>query len=196
MRTFANVFSRYRFAVLAALISVSVVCLFVRPNIAYAAGVDDETKFVFNTFSFLIWGALVMWMCAGFTMLESGSVRTKNASTICLKNIGIYSIAGIAYFVIGYNLMYVDIVGGFIGSFNLMYGSSADEIALLGGDVSATAAVVENGYSTMSDWFFQMVFVATAASIVSGTLAERVKMWPFFLFTRSSPRTWCKSTSS
>ena len=183
MRTFANVFSRYRFAVLAALISVSVVCLFVRPNIAYAAGVDDETKFVFNTFSFLIWGALVMWMCAGFTMLESGSVRTKNASTICLKNIGIYSIAGIAYFVIGYNLMYVDIVGGFIGSFNLLYGSSADEIALLGGDVSATAAVVENGYSTMSDWFFQMVFVATAASIVSGTLAERVKMWPFFLFT-------------
>ena len=183
MRTFANVFSRYRFAVLAALISVSVVCLFVRPNIAYAAGVDDETKFVFNTFSFLIWGALVMWMCAGFTMLESGSVRTKNASTICLKNIGIYSIAGIAYFVIGYNLMYVDIVGGFIGSFNLMYGSSADEIALLGGDQSATAAVVESGYSTMSDWFFQMVFVATAASIVSGTLAERVKMWPFFLFT-------------
>ena len=183
MRTFANVFSRYRFAVLAALISVSVVCLFVRPNIACAAGVDDETKFVFNTFSFLIWGALVMWMCAGFTMLESGSVRTKNASTICLKNIGIYSIAGIAYFVIGYNLMYVDIVGGFIGSFNLLYGSSADEIALLGGDVSATAAVVENGYSTMSDWFFQMVFVATAASIVSGTLAERVKMWPFFLFT-------------
>ena len=77
MRTFANIFSRYRFAVLAALISVSVVCLFVRPNIAYAAGVDDETKFVFNTFSFLIWGALVMWMCAGFTMLESGSVRTK-----------------------------------------------------------------------------------------------------------------------
>ena len=134
MRTFANVFSRYRFAVLAALISVSVVCLFVRPNLAYAAGVDDETKFVFNTFSFLIWGALVMWMCAGFTMLESGSVRTKNASTICLKNIGIYSIAGIAYFVIGYNLMYVDIVGGFIGSFNLLYGSSADEIALLGGD--------------------------------------------------------------
>ena len=183
MKTFANILARYRFAVLAALISVSVVCLFVRPNIAYAAGVDDETKFVFNTFAFLIWGALVMWMCAGFTMLESGSVRTKNASTICLKNIGIYSIAGIAYFVIGYNLMYVDIVGGFIGSFNLMYGSSADEIALLGGDVSATAAVVENGYSTMSDWFFQMVFVATAASIVSGTLAERVKMWPFFLFT-------------
>ena len=183
MRTFANFFVRYRFAVAAVLVLLSAICLFVRPNIAYAAGVDDETAFVFNTFSFLIWGALVMWMCAGFTMLESGSVRTKNASTICLKNIGIYSIAGLAYFIIGYNLMYVDIVGGFIGSFNLMYGSTADEIALLGGDAGATAAVVENGYSTMSDWFFQMVFVATAASIVSGTLAERVKMWPFFLFT-------------
>ncbi len=183
MRTFANFFVRYRFAVAAVLVLLSAICLFVRPSIAYAAGVDDETAFVFNTFSFLIWGALVMWMCAGFTMLESGSVRTKNASTICLKNIGIYSIAGLAYFIIGYNLMYVDIVGGFIGSFNLMYGSTADEIALLGGDAGATAAVVENGYSTMSDWFFQMVFVATAASIVSGTLAERVKMWPFFLFT-------------
>ena len=183
MRTFANFFVRYRFAVAAVLVLLSAICLFVRPNIAYAAGVDDETAFVFNTFSFLIWGALVMWMCAGFTMLESGSVRTKNASTICLKNIGIYSIAGLAYFIIGYNLMYVDIVGGFIGSFNLMYGSTADEIALLGGDAGATAAVVENGYSTMADWFFQMVFVATAASIVSGTLAERVKMWPFFLFT-------------
>ena len=183
MRNLLNISMRHRHAVLAVIVLVSIVCLLARPAVVQAAGVDDETVFVFNTFSFLIWGALVMWMCAGFTMLESGSVRTKNASTICLKNIGIYSIAGIAYFVIGYNLMYVDIVGGFIGSFNLMYGSSADEIALLGGDESATAAVVENGYSTMSDWFFQMVFVATAASIVSGALAERVKMWPFFLFT-------------
>ena len=183
MRTLTQVLVRHRLVVTAALIFLSVACLLVKPNIAFAAGVDAETAFVFNTFSFLIWGALVMWMCAGFTMLESGSVRTKNASTICLKNLGIYSIAGLAYFVIGYNLMYVDIVGGFIGSFNLLYGSSAQEIALLGGDESAAAAVVENGYSTMSDWFFQMVFVATAASIVSGALAERVKMWPFFLFT-------------
>ena len=183
MRTFAGCFTRYKFVVLAALTFVSVAFLLTRPSVAHAAGVDEETMFVFNTFSFLIWGALVMWMCAGFTMLESGSVRTKNASTICLKNIGIYSIAGLAYFVIGYNLMYVDIVGGFIGSFNLLYGSSADEVALLAGDAAATTAVVESGYSTMSDWFFQMVFVATAASIVSGTLAERVKMWPFFLFT-------------
>ena len=147
------------------------------------ASVPNETQFVLNTFSFLIWGALVMWMCAGFTMLESGSVRTKNASVICLKNIGLYSIAGLAYYFIGYNLMYVDVgEGGWIGSFQFFYGPSADELALLGGDESAKEAVVGNGYSTMSDWFFQMVFVATTASIVSGTLAERVKLWSFFIF--------------
>ena len=152
-----------------------------RPAIAHAEGVDQETQFIFNTFAFLAWGVLVMWMCAGFTMLESGAVRTKNASMICMKNIGIYSIAGLAYFVIGYNLMYVD-VGDVIGSFKLLYGPSAAEVALVGGDGNA-AAVVGNGHSTMSDWFFQMVFVATAASIVSGAIAERVKLWSFFLFT-------------
>jgi Amt family ammonium transporter len=145
------------------------------------AAVDEETLFVFNTFSFLIWGVLVMWMCAGFTMLESGSVRTKNASMICLKNIGLYSIAGLAYYFIGYNLMYVD-VGSVIGSFKFLYGPSGDEIALIAGNEASKAAVVKNGYSTMSDWFFQMVFVATTASIVSGALAERVRIWSFFLF--------------
>ncbi len=143
---------------------------------------SQEVQFVFNTLSFLIWGGLVMWMAAGFTMLESGSVRTKNASVICLKNIGAYSIAGIAFYAIGYNLMYVD-VSGWIGSFSLLYGSSPAEVALLGGDEGAIEAVVENGYSVMSDWFFQMVFVATAASIVSGALAERVNLWAFFAFT-------------
>ncbi len=147
-----------------------------------SAGVEQETQFVFNTFSFLIWGALVMWMCAGFTMLESGSVRTKNASVICLKNIGLYSIAGLMYFFIGYNLMYVD-VSGWIGSFDLFYSTTPEEAALLGGDDSAMEAVVGSGYSAMSDWFFQMVFVATTASIVSGTLAERVRLWSFFVFT-------------
>ena len=73
------------------------------------APVGAETGFVLNTFAFLFWGALVMWMCAGFTMLEAGSVRTKNASVICMKNIGLYSIAGLAYYVIGYNIMYVDV---------------------------------------------------------------------------------------
>ena len=155
--------------------------LFFGSTIAYAA-VDEESLFVFNTFSFLIWGGLVMWMAAGFTMLESGSVRTKNASVICLKNVGLYAIAGLAYYLLGYNLMYVD-VGSVIGSFKLFYGPSADELALLAGTAQAAAGVIANGYSVMSDWFFQMVFVATTASIVSGALAERVKMWPFFLFT-------------
>ena len=149
------------------------------PGTAEAA---EETGFVLNTFSFLVWGALVMWMCAGFTMLESGSVRSKNASMICLKNIGLYSIAGLTYYAVGYGLMYVD-VGKVIGSLNILYGPSADEAAFLDGDKGKMAAVVANNYSTMSDWFFQMVFVATTASIVSGTLAERVKLWAFFAFT-------------
>ena len=144
--------------------------------------VELPDQFVFNTFAFLVWGALVMWMCAGFTMLESGAVRTKNASMICLKNIGIYSIAGLAYFIVGYNLMYVD-VGDLIGSFEFLYGPSGAEKALLDGDVSKVGEVVDNGYAVMSDWFFQMVFVATAASIVSGAIAERIKLWSFFAFT-------------
>ena len=145
------------------------------------AAVDKELQFVLNTFSFLIWGALVMWMCAGFTMLESGLVRTKNVSMICLKNVGLYSIAGLMYFFIGYNLMYVD-VGSFIGTFTFFYGPTADEAALLAGQEQAREAVLKADYATMSDWFFQMVFVATTASIVSGALAERVKLWTFFVF--------------
>ncbi len=150
-----------------------------------------QMDFVLNTFAFLVWGALIMWMCAGFTMLEAGSVRTKNASVICLKNIGLYSIAGLTFYLVGYNLMYVD-VGSIIGTLSFGYGPSAEELALLEA-VSAEAAAPEiaaaaeaaagNQYSVMSDWFFQMVFVATTASIVSGALAERVKLWSFFVFT-------------
>ena len=154
----------------------------VLPSIA-SAQVDSETQYVLSSFSFLIWGALVMWMCAGFTMLESGSVRTKNASVICLKNIGLYSIAGLTFYLVGYNLMYVDVAeGGWFGTLGLFYGTTQEEIALLQGQAGAAEAVVANGYSTMSDWFFQMVFVATTASIVSGTLAERVKLWSFLVF--------------
>ena len=150
-----------------------------------------QMDFVLNTFAFLVWGALIMWMCAGFTMLEAGSVRTKNASMICMKNIGLYAIAGITFYLVGYNLMYVD-VGSVIGTLKFGYGPSAEEIALLeavssqaGEAAVATAAnsVAENSYSVMSDWFFQMVFVATTASIVSGALAERVRLWSFFMFT-------------
>lgn len=157
-------------------------CLAIAPTHSWAA-LGEESQFVLNSFSFLIWGALVMWMCAGFTMLESGSVRTKNASVICLKNIGLYSIAGLAFYIIGYNIMYVGVEpGGWFGSIEFFYGSTAEERALLSGDESVSSTVVESGYATMSDWFFQMVFVATTASIVSGTLAERVHLWSFFLF--------------
>ncbi|MDE0245467.1 MAG: ammonium transporter [Gammaproteobacteria bacterium] len=150
-----------------------------------------NTDFVLNTFAFLVWGALIMWMCAGFTMLEAGSVRTKNASVICLKNIGLYSIAGLTFYLVGYNLMYLD-VGSVMGTLSLGYGPSAEELALLEAvgseapapEIAAAAeAAAANQYSVMSDWFFQMVFVATTASIVSGTLAERVKLWSFFVFT-------------
>ena len=147
------------------------------------AEVGSETAFVFNSISFMVWGALVMWMCAGFLMLEAGSVRTKNASVICLKNIGLYSIAGIMYYLIGYNLMYVGVDGwGLWGDFTLFYGPSDAEKLLLEGDAGATAEVVSNGHAVNSDWFFQMVFVATTASIVSGALAERVKLSSFLIF--------------
>ena len=183
MRTLTNIFTRRsRASVIAGAALLTLGLFLARPAVAHAAGIDEETQFIFNTFSFLIWGALVMWMCAGFTMLESGSVRTKNASMICLKNIGIYSIACLAYFVVGYNLMYGDIIGGFIGTPDFLYGPSSAEVSLLEGEGDA-ASVIGNGYSTMSNWFFQMVFVATAASIVSGAMAERVKLWSFFLFT-------------
>ena len=144
---------------------------------------ERETQFVLDTFSFLVWGGLVMWMCAGFTMLEAGSVRTKNASVICLKNIGLYSIACLTFYLIGYNLMFGGVEeGGWIGSLDLLHGPADEERALLGGDLSAAAAVVNKGHATMSGWLFQMVFMASAASIVSGTLAERVKLWSFFVF--------------
>ncbi len=191
--TYVKHIFRSRAAVAAAIVLSALGFFAVRPAVAHAAGVDGETQFILNTFMFLVWGALVMWMCAGFTMLESGAVRTKNASMICLKNIGLYSIAGLAYFFIGYNLMYVEVgreisilgvdVGGWFGSFKLLYGPTSEEIALVGGDADAAAKVVESGKATMADWFFQMVFVATAASIVSGAIAERIKIWVFFLFT-------------
>ncbi len=147
------------------------------------AEVSAETKYIFNSFSFLVHGFLVMWMAAGFAMLESGLVRTKNTAAICLKNIALYSLAGLLFYAVGYNLMYVD-VSGFMGSFAVLYNPGAAELALLNGseDVAVLETVVENGYSVSSDWFFQMVFVATAASIVSGTLAERIKVWPFLIF--------------
>ena len=150
------------------------------------AEVSAESAYVFNTFSFLIHGVLVMFMAAGFAMLESGLVRAKNTATICLKNIGLYSLAGIAFYLVGYNLMYVDVPeGGFMGTLSLLYNPSGDELALINAEKTSPEMVdkvAKSGYSVPSDWFFQMVFVATAASIVSGTVAERIKVWPFMIF--------------
>ena len=133
-----------------------------------APAVSSEVAYILNTFLFLVCGFLVMFMAAGFCMLEAGQVRSKNTAVICLKNIGLFSIAGLMYFLVGYNLMYDGVDGGYMGSFSLFDRSS---------DVD-----LETGYAAASDWYFQMVFVATTASIVSGALAERILIWPFFLF--------------
>ena len=130
-----------------------------------------EISFVFNTLLFCIGGFLVMWMAAGFTMLEAGLVRSKNTVVICIKNVGLFSIAGVAYYLIGYNLMYAGVDGGYIGSLSIWSSGVGSDSDLIG-----------QSYSPASDWFFQMVFVATTASIVSGALAERVLIWPFFAF--------------
>ena len=137
-----------------------------------SAEVSPETAFVFNTFLFVFSGVLVMFMALGFSMLEAGFVRKKNTSAILLKNIALYSVAGIMFYLIGYSLMYVD-VSGWIGSLSGAFYDTADDL---------TVATEEGGYSLASDWFFQMVFCATAISIVSGACAERIKVWPFIIF--------------
>ena len=139
-----------------------------------------ELAYALDTFYFLICGALVMWMAAGFTMLESGLVRAKNTAEILTKNVGLYSIACIMYMLMGYSIMYPgDFEGGIFQSLSTI-GSG-----LLGsGDNDAAAVAAGDAYySNLSDFFFQVVFVATAMSIVSGAVAERMKLWSFFIFT-------------
>ena len=128
--------------------------------------VSPEVGFIFNTLLFLICGFLVMFMAAGFAMLESGMVTSKSVSVICAKNIGLFSIAGIMFWLVGYNLAYGIDPGGYIGKFVPW----------------ADGSKIGTGYSDGSDWYFQMVFCATTVSIVSGTMAERIKLWPFFTF--------------
>jgi Amt family ammonium transporter len=122
-----------------------------------------EVSYALDTFYFLISGVLVMWMAAGFTMLEAGMVRTKNASEIVMKNFALYAVACIMFLVVGYNIM---------------YGTPGE--MLVSGDHKA--ATPDTYYSKMSDFFFQLVFVATAMSIVSGAVAERMKLWAFLVF--------------
>jgi Amt family ammonium transporter len=126
-------------------------------------------------------GALVMWMAAGFTMLESGLVRAKNTAEILTKNVGLYAIACIMYMLCGYTIMYP---GAYEGGWFQSLASIGS--GLLGGTDNSAADVVASGgdiyYSGLSDFFFQVVFVATAMSIVSGAVAERMKLWAFFVF--------------
>jgi Amt family ammonium transporter len=136
-----------------------------------------ELSYAVDTFYFLVCGALVMWMAAGFTMLEAGLVRAKNTAEILTKNVGLYAIACIMYMLVGYKLMYPDsaLIEGILGQFGTL--GKADNTAE---DVIASGG--ETYYSGLSDFFFQVVFVATAMSIVSGAVAERMKLWAFFAF--------------
>ncbi len=134
-----------------------------------------EVKYALDTFYFLVTGALVMWMAAGFAMLEAGLVRAKNTAEILTKNITLYAVACIMYMLVGYNIMYGDSVNSVIPGLSF----------LLGADNTLEEVLASNGetyYSNLSDFFFQVVFVATAMSIVSGAVAERMKLWAFLAF--------------
>ncbi len=139
-------------------------------------------RYALDTFYFLMAGALVMWMAAGFSMLEAGMVRAKNTAEILTKNIALFSIASIMYMLVGYNLMYPDGGNGVIPNISLsfMFGGDNDPAAVLAQDPASWYD--GDYYSGMSDFFFQVVFVATAMSIVSGAVAERMKLWAFLAF--------------
>ncbi len=132
-----------------------------------ATTMSQEGQYIFNSLGFYLGGVLVAFMAAGFCMLESGLVTTKSVSTIAAKNIGKFAICSIVFFLVGYNLAYDIPKGGYIGSFSIWT------------DTSNT----ETGYSGYSDWFYQTMFVCATASIVSGAVAERIKIWPFFIFS-------------
>ena len=134
-----------------------------------------ELAYALDTFYFLVMGAFVMWMAAGFSMLEAGMVSSKSVVEILTKNIALYSIASIMYMVVGYNLMYPADGNGVVPALSFFLGgdNEAADVIASGGDVY---------YSALSDFFFQVVFVATAMSIVSGAVAERMKLSSFLLF--------------
>lgn len=135
-----------------------------------------QTNYALDTFYFLICGVLVMFMAPGFAMLEAGLVRAKNTAEILTKNVGLFAIAVVMYMLVGYYLMYIGASeGGFFPSFGF----------LIGPENTAAEAIASEGdiyYSARSDHFFQVVFVATAMSIVSGAVAERMKLWAFLAF--------------
>ena len=137
---------------------------------------NGEIGYIFTTFMFLVTGFLVMFMAAGFAMLEAGLVRQKNVTMQLTKNVALYAIAAVMYYLIGYNLMYPGdgwSIDGILGAFSP---TSLEPVGLAETETDLTYA------SVGSDFFFQLVFCATTCSIVSGTLAERIKLWPFLIF--------------
>ena len=135
-----------------------------------------ELSYALDTFYFLICGVLVMWMAAGFSMLEAGMVRSKNTAEILTKNIALFAIACTMYLLVGYYIMYSSGEGGFLPSLGFLIGTeNSVDVGLAGGEDAPY-------YSMRSDFFFQVVFVATAMSIVSGAVAERMKLWAFLAF--------------
>tara|TARA_B100000959_G_scaffold218940_1_gene231120 strand:+ start:3987 stop:5252 length:1266 start_codon:yes stop_codon:yes gene_type:complete len=138
-------------------------------------------RYALDTFYFLVMGAFVMWMAAGFSMLEAGLVRAKNTTEILTKNVALYAIACIMYMLVGYNLMYPgEAVNSVWPGLSFLLGADNDAAAVL--STSGDAWYDGAYYSGRSDFFFQVVFVATAMSIVSGAVAERMKLWPFLAF--------------
>jgi len=135
-----------------------------------------QVKYALDTFYFLICGALVMWMVAGFAMLEAGLVRAKNTTEILTKNVALYAIACTMYLLCGYYLMYSGDSGGILPNLGFLIGDENTTDAVLAGGDDAPY------YSARSDFFFQVVFVATSMSIVSGAVAERMKLWSFLAF--------------
>ena len=140
-----------------------------------------QIKYALDTFYFLICGALVMWMAAGFTMLEAGLVRAKNTTEILTKNVALYAVSCIMYLIMGYTIMYGGSEGGILpdGWFGNSISNASAEDVLAGAAADASDYTY---YSGASDFFFQVVFVATAMSIVSGAVAERMKLWAFLAF--------------
>ncbi|WP_018916846.1 MULTISPECIES: ammonium transporter [Halomonadaceae] len=135
-----------------------------------------DLSYALDTFYFLICGVLVMWMAAGFAMLEAGLVRSKNTAEILTKNIALFAIACTMYLLVGYYIMYSSDAGGFLPSLGFLIGTENSVDAVLAGGEDAPY------YAMRADYFFQVVFVATAMSIVSGAVAERMKLWAFLAF--------------
>ncbi|WP_434983665.1 ammonium transporter [Vreelandella zhaodongensis] len=135
-----------------------------------------DLSYAIDTFYFLICGVLVMWMAAGFSMLEAGLVRSKNTAEILTKNIALFAIACTMYLLVGYYIMYSSGEGGFLPNLGFLIGAENSIDAVTAGGDDAPY------YSMRSDFFFQVVFVATAMSIVSGAVAERMKLWAFLAF--------------